>query len=132
MKKSIRVILAGLLIVPVMALGISLVSPSVQYVSAQSSIKDGASAAKGTDTPDTLFGGDGSVFNNIANAALYVIGAISVLMLIYGGIRYTISGGDTGAVTKAKDTILYAVIGIVVALMAYAIVNFVLGQLIPS
>jgi hypothetical protein len=51
-------------------------------------------------------------------------------MLIYGGIRYTISGGDSSSVTAAKNTIMYAVIGIVVALLAYAIVNFVLKTLI--
>ncbi len=49
-------------------------------------------------------------------------------MLIIGGIRYTISGGDSTAVTSAKNTILYAVIGIIVALLAYAIVNFVLDS----
>jgi hypothetical protein len=53
-------------------------------------------------------------------------------MLIYGGIRYTISAGDSKAVTDAKNTILYAIIGIIVALLAYAIVNFVLTSLITQ
>ena len=53
-------------------------------------------------------------------------------MLIYGGIRYTVSGGESAAVTSAKNTILYAIIGIIVALLAYAIVNFVLGNLISA
>jgi hypothetical protein len=47
-------------------------------------------------------------------------------MLIIGGIRYTVSNGDSAAVTSAKNTILYAVIGIVVAILAYALVNFVI------
>jgi multisubunit Na+/H+ antiporter MnhB subunit len=59
---------------------------------------------------------------------LFLIGAVSVIMLIIGGIRYTISQGDSSAVTSAKNTILYAIIGIIVALLAYAIVNFVLGS----
>jgi hypothetical protein len=53
-------------------------------------------------------------------------------MLIYGGIRYTISMGDPKNVEAAKNTILYAIVGIVVALLAYAIINFVLGQLITG
>ena len=49
-------------------------------------------------------------------------------MLIIGGIRYVVSGGDSGAVTSAKNTILYAIVGIVVAILAYALVNFVVGS----
>ena len=50
-------------------------------------------------------------------------------MIIYGGIQYVISAGDSGKVGKAKNTILYAVIGLVVAVMSYAIVNFVVSNL---
>lgn len=50
-------------------------------------------------------------------------------MLIYGGIRYTVSGGNAEAVKNAKNTILYAIVGIVVAVLAFAAVNFVIGQL---
>jgi multisubunit Na+/H+ antiporter MnhB subunit len=56
-----------------------------------------------------------------------VLGAIAVIMIVIGGIRYTLSNGESAAITGAKNTILYAVIGLVVALLAYAIVNFVLG-----
>ena len=50
-------------------------------------------------------------------------------MIILGGISYATSQGDPGKVKKGKDTILYGIIGLVVALLAYAIVNFVLGAL---
>ena len=50
-------------------------------------------------------------------------------MLIIGGIRYVISGGNSAAVTAAKNTILYAIVGLIIALFAYAIVNFVIGSL---
>jgi hypothetical protein len=86
------------------------------------------------DEESCLFGedayGDPCLFNKIINVALFLIGAISVVMLIYGGIRYTVSGGKQEAVTNAKNTILYAVVGIVVAMLAYAIVGFVVGQLV--
>ena len=47
-------------------------------------------------------------------------------MLIIGGIRYVISGGDSKKVTDAKNTIMYAIIGLIIAILAYAIVNFVI------
>lgn len=65
---------------------------------------------------------------NIINAMLLVIGIVAVVMLIIGGFRYVVSNGNEKNVTAAKDTILYAIIGIVVALLSFAIVNFVLGQ----
>lgn len=65
----------------------------------------------------------------IVNTLLYVLGAIAVLMIIVGGIMYTISGGDAASVKKAKDMILYSVVGVVVALLSYAIVNFVLSKI---
>lgn len=62
----------------------------------------------------------------IVNLLLYVLGAVAVIMIVLGGIRYTTSNGEAAHVKAAKDTIMYAVIGLVVAVMAYAIVNFVL------
>ncbi len=75
-------------------------------------------------------GGDsltlGGIIEIVINTLLFIIGVISVLMIIYGGIQYSLSGTDQSKTTSAKNTIVYAVIGLIVALMAYAIVNFVL------
>ena len=60
------------------------------------------------------------------NILLYLVGVISLIVVIVGALRYVLSGGNPQATSAAKDTILYAVIGLVVALLAYAIVNFVL------
>lgn len=65
---------------------------------------------------------------NIVNLLLYVLGVIAVIVIVIAGIRYATSGGDANAVKGAKDTILYAVVGLIVAILAYAIVNFVLGR----
>lgn len=62
---------------------------------------------------------------NIANVLVFLVGSISVLMIIVGGIRYALSQGDPGQAAKAKNTILYAVFGVVAAIAAYAIVSFV-------
>ena len=53
---------------------------------------------------------------------------MAVAFIIFGGFQYTTSAGDPGKVKKAKDTILYGIIGLVVAMLAYAIVNFVLSN----
>lgn len=132
MKKTIKIMLAGLLFVPVFAFGAIINTPNTAHAedcSVSGGIAAGASCSKTSDQATNLFG-DGGVFQTITNAALYLIGAISVIMLIYGGIRYTISGGDSKGVEAAKNTILYAIVGIIVAVLAYAIVNFVLTTLI--
>lgn len=68
----------------------------------------------------------GSVIQIVVNALLFIVGIISVVMIIVGGLRYTTSGGDSGAVTGAKNTIVFAVVGLLVAFLAFAIVNWVL------
>lgn len=66
------------------------------------------------------------------NVVLGLIALAAVIMIIIGGLNYTTSQGDAAKVKKAKDTILYGVIGLVIALLAFAIVNFVLGQVFGS
>lgn len=70
-----------------------------------------------------------TVIHTIINVILFVLGAVAVVMIIIGGVTYTTSGGDAAAVKKAKDTILYSVVGLVVAFLAFAIVNFVISRL---
>jgi hypothetical protein len=135
MKKSIKVALAGLLAIPALALSVAVFSPSSSLTYADDcsgstgTIQSGADCAAGNESGNGQLFGNGSIFATITNTLLFLVGAISVIMLIYGGIRYTISGGDSSAVTAAKNTILYAIVGIIVALLAYAIVNFVLAKL---
>lgn len=70
--------------------------------------------------------------NTIINVALGVIGFLAVVMIIVGGVQYTTSAGDAQKVTKAKNTIMYGIIGLVIALLAYAIVNFVLANVFKT
>ncbi len=65
----------------------------------------------------------------IINVLFFAIGLLAVIVIIIGGIMYVLSAGDQAKTTKAKDTILYAVIGLVVALLAFAIVTFILNSL---
>ena len=70
--------------------------------------------------------------NTIINVVIGVIGFVAVVVIILGGVQYTTSAGDPGKVKKAKDTILYGIIGLVVALLAFAIVNFVLSSILKT
>ena len=70
-----------------------------------------------------------SVVATVINTILYVVGILAVVMVIFGGVKYTTSAGDQAKVTKAKNTILYGLIGLVVAILAYAIVNFVVSKI---
>lgn len=70
-----------------------------------------------------------SIIQTVANILLFLVGAVAVIMLIIGGFRYVTSNGDAAAIKGAKDTILYAIIGIIVAFLAYAAVNFVVTSL---
>lgn len=66
---------------------------------------------------------------NILNVLMFGIGIVSVIVIIVGSIRFTSSRGDSGAVGKARLMITYAVVGLIVSMSAFAIVNFVLEQL---
>ena len=90
------------------------------------SVQEGAEAARGDGMPAELIGKNG-VFTQITNTVLYVVGIVSVIMLIYGGLRYVTSGGDSKKVTDAKNTILYAIIGLIISILAFSIVNFVIN-----
>ena len=94
-------------------------------------VADGVNAAKGDDQPALLFGNTG-VFSTISNVLLFIVGAIAVIMIVIGGLRYVISGGDSSQVQAAKNTILYALVGVIVAILAYAAVNFVVSSFLPG
>lgn len=69
-----------------------------------------------------------STVSTIINVIIGVVGIVSVIFIVIGGLSYVTSAGDPGKTKKAKDTILYAVIGLIVAVLAFAIVNFVLAS----
>jgi len=99
-----------------------------RVLAASNPVQDGAEDARGDGMPAELVGPDG-IFTQITNTILYAVGIISILMLIYGGLRYVISGGDSKKVTDAKNTILYAIIGLIVAILSFAIVNFIINAI---
>lgn len=73
----------------------------------------------GSDLPTTI--------KEVISTIFVILGILAVIMIIIGGIRYTTSNGDPGQIKNAKNTIMYAVIGLILAILSYAIVNFVLS-----
>ncbi len=108
------------IITAVAVLGVVTLAPTV-YASPATEIKDGVTDVGGGSAPAL-----GLQIQDIINMMLFLLGAIAVVMIVIGGFRYTTSNGEASSIKSAKDTILYAVIGLIVAIMAYAIVNFVL------
>ena len=72
------------------------------------------------------------MLQTVVNIVLSVLGIIAVIVIIIGGFTYMTSAGDAAKLTKAKNTILYGIVGLVIALLAYAIVNFVLSTVFGS
>lgn len=66
-----------------------------------------------------------TVISTVIGTMLFIVGLLAVVMLIYGGIRYVTSHGDKAQVTAAKETIMYAVVGLVVAIAAFAVVQWI-------
>jgi len=75
-----------------------------------------------------LEAGGNNAIKRITNAFLFAAGAIAIIFIIIGGIRYITSTGDATRVQKAKDTVLYAVIGLIVAILAIPISAFVIDR----
>ena len=110
--KYIRIIFGSLVAAGAIVLANNLIAAAIG-----GGIAGGALSARGSDQPANLFG-DTGVFAQISSILLFIIGAVAVIMLIIGGLRYVVSGGDASKVQDAKNTILYALVGIVVAILA--------------
>lgn len=116
-------------------LGLAAMPVAVATAAPADEVGKGLKAA-GSDDASKSCGPDGAKrvcslgdrVGQVINVLLFLIGAISVIMIIIGGFRYVVSNGDSSQITAAKNTIQYAVIGLVVALLAFAIVGFVISS----
>ena len=113
---------ATLAVISLTAFGIS------SNASAESAVEKGAEAVHAPGMPTTLFG-DYGIVSDVTNTLLFITGALAVIMIIWGGIRYAISGGNSNSVTAAKNTILYAIVGLIIAFLSFAAVNWILSIL---
>jgi len=85
----------------------------------------GACTSNSTDATETI----SNIIHSIVNLLSVIVGVAAVIMIIIGGFRYITSGGNDASVTSAKNTILYAIIGLVVVALSQLIVRFTLNKL---
>lgn len=78
-----------------------------------------------TETKDANIG---DIATTVVNIISIVVGVVAVIMIIFGGAKYITSGGESGKITGAKNTIIYALIGLVIVALAQVIVHFVLNK----
>ena len=91
--------------------------------------------ADGTQKPKEVGGGGNTLESNITailNAVIGILGLVCVVVMIIGGINYMTSAGDAGKVKKGKDTILYGLIGLVICVLAFALVNWVIAGILSG
>jgi hypothetical protein len=121
MKRWKQFVMAFALVLGVGAVALPAASVSAINVFDQCKNNKASEVCKAKD--DTI----GPMIQIVINILLYILGMVAVIMIVIGGIRYTTSNGDSSAIKSAKDTILYAVVGLIVAILAYSIVNFVVS-----
>lgn len=90
---------------------------------AELTLDTNTACAQGAGTSDLE-----ALITRIVNIFSVIVGVIAVIMIIIGGFRYITSGGDSSNVTSAKNTIMYAIIGLIIVALAQIIVRFVLDQ----
>jgi cytochrome bd-type quinol oxidase subunit 2 len=133
LKKNIALLITAV----VVALSAGLMVPALSSA-AQSDLNDslscgannlGVSKSTGCESGNTSADSDiDKLIENIVNIFSVIVGVIAVVMIIIGGFRYVTSGGDSSNVTAAKNTIMYAIIGLIIVALAQIIVRFVLNQ----
>jgi hypothetical protein len=121
----------GAVLVFGIAIGIGLMVPVANVGAASSVIEEQCKDNPDSAVCKTQYASADNLTQNIVNTLLFVVGAISVVMIIVGGIMYATSAGDAGRVTKAKNTIMYSLVGLVISFLAFAIVQFVVRQVAP-
>ncbi len=136
-KKNMRALILTVgLVVPMMAPGVALaVSPVVANADVTANLCNGSNFtinsdalgsanSCGTTNTDSV----NTLLKKVVNIISAVVGVIAVIMIVVGGFKYITSGGESSNVSGAKNTIIYAIIGLVIVALAQVIVHFVLNQ----
>ena len=89
------------------------------------SLNSSSAACQDLSKPDGL----SNTLKNATNTVLFIAGALAVIMIIYGAIRFMTAHGNEKQVESARLIVTYSVIGLIIAILAYALVNFVLSNL---
>lgn len=133
MKKTIKQTLMGALSVLMLAGVAGTVIAPLSYAAGNCDHTKGLTGAvdencsKGEGQATNLFSGNDSIVNTVINTMLFIAGILSVIMIIWSGIRYVTAHGDKNQVESAKSTLIYAIVGLILSIIAYAVVQWISG-----
>mgnify|MGYP001020315050 FL=1 len=125
MKKSI----ISIAIMTCAVFGASVLSTASLPGSASAQVSEGINTATTSEMKGKSIDGDNGLIKTVVNVLLWTVGILSVIMIIFSGLRYITSAGDASKTKSAQSTLTYSVVGLIVAIMAYAIVNMVTNRL---
>ena len=125
MKKSI----ISIAIMTCAMFGASVLSTASLSGSVSAQVSKGIDTATTSEMKGKSIDGDKGLIKTVVNVLLWAVGVLSVIMIIFSGFRYITSAGDTSKTKSAQSTLIYSVVGLIVAIMAWAIVNMVINRL---
>ena len=125
MKKSI----ISIAIMTCAVFGTSVLSTASLPGSASAQVSEGINTATTSEMKGKSIDGKDGLIKTVVNVLLWAVGILSVIMIIFSGLRYITSAGDASKTKSAQSTLTYSVVGLIVAIMAYAIVNMVINRL---
>ena len=127
MRAIIKKFVTTIAAIALLAAPSAVLLPSVAHADIANNVCRGVNSTNGdvnnTDYEETEGETFADLMKKIINIVSVVVGSVSVIMIIIGGFRYIISGGDSGGVTAGKNTILYAIVGLVIVLFSQVIVD---------
>lgn len=124
MKIFTKILTAGMLMVGLLGVFTPAVS-AANGINICSNGNENSVYCKNKNTGETQVNG---IIKTIVEVLLTAVGVISIIMIVIGGIMFALSSGDAQKAAKARNTVLYAVVGLAVSLFASAIVNFVFNR----
>ena len=124
MKIFTKILITGMLMVGLLGVFTPAVS-AANGINICSNGNEDSVYCKNKNTGETQVNG---IIKTIVEVLLTAVGAISIIMIVIGGIMFALSSGDAQKAAKARNTVLYAVVGLAVSLFASAIVNFVFNR----
>ena len=125
MKKSI----ISIAIMTCAVFGVSVLSTASLSGSVSAQVSKGIDTATTSEMKGKSIDGDKGLIKTVVNVLLWAVGILSVIMIIFSGFRYITSAGDAAKTKSAQSTLTYAVVGLIVAVFAWAIVNIVLDRI---
>ena len=125
MKKSI----ISIAIMTCAVFGTSVLSTASLSGSASAQVSEGINTATTSEMKGKSIDGKDGLIKTVVNVLLWAVGILSVIMIIFSGFRYITSAGDASKTKSAQSTLIYSVVGLIVAIMAWAIVNMVIKRL---